>query len=881
MICLYDRDTNDFTGNGLAVLSPTECTTTEEAGGQWEVICTLPVTDDLKSRLLERGRVLRVPVPAMTTPALEIMAQDSGSTTKGLAIYAPKATKKSDGKPVNVWAQKGAYQSIEKLWQGDNVILLDAIPASGEDSKWMHICSPSGTEGWGLVSSFVWVSDIPQGTPISTIARTIPAHQVKDQLFRIYDVTEAEDGSTVTAKARHISYDLLYNVVVSYDSGMTNPQAALDGLMAQCENGDMGFSLVTNLTDSIEITADKQNVIDVLLGEKSALISTARAQVIRDNYTIYLLKNDQRNRGVTIRYGKNLLGVSRTVNDESVYTRLVPVGQTKDGNPLLMDARYLDSDQLSVYPYPRCKVWQISGAKVGSKRKLSDGTEITLDEQGVKDYLLEEAQALLADGCDQATAEFTVSFQDLGSTEEYKDFYNLQQVFLYDTVTIDHAPRSIHATAQVIGYTYDCLSERYTEISLGDAFSTNKTVISGTSIASGTVTAGKLSTGSVDTGNIRDAAITTAQILNASITSAKIQDAAITAAKIADASIDTAKIADAAITAAKIEKASITAAEIKDASITGAKIQDATITKAKIKDFAAEIATIVTAEIKNAKIDAAQIENLSAQVADIIVANIGTMDVKWADIASLTAAVADIATAKIGDAEIDYAQIKDLSAGTALIEKGTAGKFYIVDLAVTDANMVSLTVGDLIVRGADGKLWQVKVDEKGNVTAAESTVQGDSLADESISGGKLVENTITARELNVESIFANTAQVNELIARHMSADTFFAQEGTINALKSAKIVGNQTLTMLADELNRVNAVLVIDKDGTHVKAATGNAEVMTTPEGITMLDESGRIITTIKNGIMETAAVTVDRLSVGQLVTRPVADGIVAEMWED
>ncbi len=160
IIRLYDRTCTDYTGNGLAVLSPTACTVTEEAGGQYEVSCTVPVTDDLKSRLLERGRVLKVPVPAMTTPALEVIRQSSGSTTAQLAVYAPKATTKSGGKPVNVWAQKGAYTSIEKLWSGDNVILLEPIESSGEGAKWMHICTPSGTEGWGLVSSFEFVSTV-------------------------------------------------------------------------------------------------------------------------------------------------------------------------------------------------------------------------------------------------------------------------------------------------------------------------------------------------------------------------------------------------------------------------------------------------------------------------------------------------------------------------------------------------------------------------------------------------------------------------------------------------------------------------------------------------------------------------------------------------
>ncbi len=94
-------------------------------------------------------------------------------------------------------------------------------------------------------------------------------------------------------------------------------------------------------------------------------------------------------------------------------------------------------------------------------------------------------------------------------------------------------------------------------------------------------------------------------------------------------------------------------------------------------------------------------------------------------------------------------------------------------------------------------------------------------------------------------------------------------------------MGEKTLSIMADDLDKISSVFVVDADGTHVKATTGHAEVNTTPEGITMLDEKGSVITTIKNGEMETAGVKVERLTVGKLVTRPVSDNIVAEMWED
>ena len=54
-------------------------------------------------------------------------------------------------------------------------------------------------------------------------------------------------------------------------------------------------------------------------------------------------------------------------------------------------------------------------------------------------------------------------------------------------------------------------------------------------------------------------------------------------------------------------------------------------------------------------------------------------------------------------ADIDWSHIKDLATDTAIITQGTAGELYIARLAVTEANMVSLTVGELVVKGTDGQ----------------------------------------------------------------------------------------------------------------------------------------------------------------------------------
>lgn len=81
----------------------------------------------------------------------------------------------------------------------------------------------------------------------------------------------------------------------------------------------------------------------------------------------------------------------------------------------------------------------------------------------------------------------------------------------------------------------------------------------------------------------------------------------------------------------------------------------------------------------------------------------------------MQAAIAELTHASIGTADIDWAQIKDLTTDTAIIEKGVNGKLYVADLAVTEANMASLSVGELLIRGEDDCFYAISIAPDGSV----------------------------------------------------------------------------------------------------------------------------------------------------------------------
>lgn len=259
-------------------------------------------------------------------------------------------------------------------------------------------------------------------------------------------------------------------------------------------------------------------------------------------------------------------------------------------------------------------------------------------------------------------------------------------------------------------------------------------------------------------------------------------------------------------------------------------LNDVYINRSQVDELEARFAEIWTADIYNANIQKAVIDALHANFAQIADAQIGQAKIDAAQITDLEAEAARIAKAEIGDAKIDWAQIKSLTADDVIIQKGLGGKLYIADLAVTEANMVSLTVGQLVVKGEDGGYYQVTVETGPDGTPtlkAEERIQigNDEISDLSINAGeKIVEGSVTAATLNVQDIFANNALINKLIAQHIDVAELFANEAFINKLNTTDIVSNTYLQLALEKLyaDTMEEVSIRLSDESIISTVTGS-----------------------------------------------------------
>ena len=803
MICVYPSDCTDFSNNGLGAVQPQSCTVTETLNGEWELTLVHPIDDRGRWTRLTEGRILRAPVPAAMTPQMSLVTQQYQTTTYDVLIY--KVTTQRD--PLRLRSGTGTnYKILGKYKKGTEIIVVDKTTSS-----WYEVTCPDGKHGYMSAEYLTYVRTETQSTQTNVGFRNevIESRQFRDQPFRIYRVVPELDK--VTVYARHVFYDLLDNMIQKIEPSASAVGASVaQSISSGCLSAH-DFIFYSDLTTTAEdVCFENINPVEAMLGE-GGMTEKYGAELARDWFDVFLVKRVGHDTDVHIRERKNLTGISYDVDETDVVTRIMPTGEDADGNILYLPELYADSPNIGSYVHPKWIHLPVSEAKeVAEGENYKSLTECYQEMRNA-------ARAEYEKGCDLPTVTLKVDFINCADTVEYAQYAALSNIFLGDSVRVIARRIGVEVSMRMTQYTYDCLTRKYTSVTLGTVADTLEgSMVSARQLASGSITGAKLALNSVGTGQLQSGSVGSLQIKNAAIGSAHIQDASITRAHIAEALIDVLNVNALTAVTAKIK-------ELAAGSITADELYTSI----------AMIATaqLTTANIVNAQIDWAQIENLAAEIASISKAQITTAtineaNIDWAAITTLSAAVASMVKADIGTADIDWAHIKDLATDTAIITQGVGGELYIAKLAVTEANLVSLTVGELVVKGTDGHFYSVSVDADGNITSTLKQVGNDDVQDVSINAGeKIIEGTITAATLNVNDIFANNAIIRSLIAANLDVDTLFAREATVNAINAMDITSNTYLKLMVSGKADKGDVTALDE-------RMGAAEMKLTPEAI-------------------------------------------------
>lgn len=271
------------------------------------------------------------------------------------------------------------------------------------------------------------------------------------QPFRVYEITKPLNG-VVTVRFRHISYDLSGYPVEPFTASTLS--GALSGLVSNCPV-DCPFTLTSSRSVSATFKANIPASIRSWMGGKAgSLLDVYGGEWKYDGFTASLPSSRGQNRGVTIRYGKNLTALEQEENNAAVYTGVYPYWTDAYGENLVqITGRIVHNTDTPTY----------SGATYDYERILPVDFSNKWEEAPSEGELRSAAIAYIENN-EIGTPKVNLRVEFAQVSKLVRD-----QVDLCDTVTVQFEKLGVTATAKCIKTRWNVLLNRYEAITLGDA----------------------------------------------------------------------------------------------------------------------------------------------------------------------------------------------------------------------------------------------------------------------------------------------------------------------------------------------------------------------------------------------------------------------------
>ena len=278
-----------------------------------------------------------------------------------------------------------------------------------------------------------------------------PNYTDDPQAFRVYQITSPIDG-VIEVNAAHISYDLSGVPVAPFTA--TSCSAACAGLMTNAMISTP-FSIGTTVPTIADFKTEYPTSARSLFGGmEGSLLDVYGGEWAYDNYTCTLKSARGQNRGVVIRYGKNLLDLRQEANIENVYTGVLAywkneiLGQSVQTNII---------NVAGTFNYRKILVLDLS---------------LEFTDKPTKAQLTAKAQSYMTqNNIGRPNVNITLDWVQVGELTDRVD--------LCDTVTVIFEKLGIETTAKCISTTWDVLADRYKELEIGDAKANMPSTIAG------------------------------------------------------------------------------------------------------------------------------------------------------------------------------------------------------------------------------------------------------------------------------------------------------------------------------------------------------------------------------------------------------------------
>ena len=281
---------------------------------------------------------------------------------------------------------------------------------------------------------------------LRSILRATVGPDGKLQPFRVYRIVPGMNG-TAAIYARHIAYDLVGYVVSPFTA--TDAPSAVAAIKSHAMPTDFPFALTTDKTTvaTMSVTVPS-SAWGLLGGQQGSLLDVYGGEYEFDGWVVQLLTRRGADRGVSVRYGKNLTDLTQDANCASCYTGVVPYWR---GNDVTVTAApvYAEGD----FGYTRLMPLDLSSS---------------FKQQPTQAQLQAEAAACVKrNQIGVPAVSWDVKLALLSQASGYEDVAFLEQIYLGDTVGVYFQRLGVDAKARVNRIVWDCLLDRYDSVALG------------------------------------------------------------------------------------------------------------------------------------------------------------------------------------------------------------------------------------------------------------------------------------------------------------------------------------------------------------------------------------------------------------------------------
>lgn len=257
------------------------------------------------------------------------------------------------------------------------------------------------------------------------------------QAFRIYQITTPING-VVSIFAQHISYDLSGVPVLPFTAQSAG--AACAGLLSNTAV-PTPFTIGTQIGTIADFAVDVPSSVRSWFGGKEgSLIDVYGGEWCFDNYTATLKAARGSDRGVVIRYGKNLIDFEQEENISNTWTGVLPFWQDMETGEIV-----------------RASIINVAGT-FDHRRILCLDLSMEFEDTPTKEQLTARASAYISAN-NIGVPAVSISLDWVQQTD---------RVDLCDTVTVEFEKLGISAKAKCIKTVWDVLKDRYSRVEFGE-----------------------------------------------------------------------------------------------------------------------------------------------------------------------------------------------------------------------------------------------------------------------------------------------------------------------------------------------------------------------------------------------------------------------------